>query len=196
MLKESKINMKKEKEIWVDCKPYRPDLYEVSNTGKLRNKVSKLILKTRINKYGYEDINFGQRKNNYRTTIHRLVYQSFNPEENINGLDIHHKDGNKLNNHITNLDPISKGDHSKNHVLGRFGKNARGFKGTVGAFNNKTGELIYLLNGRADMERHGFNHSGISSVICGRISQYKGFMFKRVSESDYYIGKIYDIRKI
>ena len=62
----------------------------------------------------------------------------------------------------------------------------------MGAFNKKTGELVYLLNGRADMEKHGFLHSGISSVICGKSRQYKGFMFKRVNESDYNIGKIYD----
>jgi hypothetical protein len=190
------MNTNKEKEIWVDCKPHRPDFYEVSNTGKLRNKATKLILKTRINKYGYEDISFGQRKNNYRTTVHRLIYQSFNLEVNINGFDMHHKDGNKLNNHISNLAPISKGDHTRNHVLGRFGKKARGFKGTVGAFNKKTGELVYLLNGRADMEKHGFLHSGISSVICGKSRQYKGFMFKRVNESDYDIGKIYDTSEI
>ena len=35
--------------------------------------------------------------------MHRLVYQAFNPTEDIIGKDIDHIDGNRANNNLSNL---------------------------------------------------------------------------------------------
>lgn len=185
------------KEIWVDNISFRPELYTISNTGKLKNKNTGQILKTRVNKYGYEDINVGSRKNNFRGTLHRMVYQAFHLEIDITDFDIHHKDGNKLNNHLDNLDIIKKSDHCRKHSTGRVGKLSPNFKGTVAAFDKLTGELRYLLNGRKEIEKHNFSHNVVSCVISGKYKSHKGHIFKRLTdETKLVIGKIYDINTL
>jgi hypothetical protein len=192
-----KIDMKKEKEIWVDNILFRPELYSISNTGKIKNKKTGLILKSRINKYGYEDLNLGSRKNNYRGYVHRMVFKAFNPEINILKQDIHHIDGNKLNNNLYNLKNINKKDHCSNHASTRVGTLSPNFKGPIAAFDENTGELKSVLYGRKDIEKHGFHHSHVCFVISGKAKSHKGHVFKRLKDSENLkIGQIYDYRKI
>ena len=44
--------------------------------------------------------------------LHRYIWQKHNGEI-PKGFDVHHKDGNKLNNDIDNLDCISRSEHTK-----------------------------------------------------------------------------------
>lgn len=185
------------KEIWADNVLYRPDLYAVSNTGKIKNKTTGLILKTRVDKCGYEDLNIGGRKKNFRGKIHRMVFSAFNPEIDITGYDIHHIDGDKLNNHLDNLAMIKKSDHCSQHAKTRIGKLAPNFKGAVAAFEKETGKLKYILHGRKDIEKHNFAHGAVSFVISGKSGSHKGYVFRRPNDvSSLKIGKIYDYSKI
>lgn len=94
------------KEIWKDIKCYE-GLYQVSNLGRIKSlhnykRNGTDILIPGIKK-GYYQI--GLRKNKKRTwyAIHRLVAQAFIP--NYDNLpQINHKDENKLNNKVDNLE--------------------------------------------------------------------------------------------
>ena len=102
-MEKSKSNSKME--IWKDIPNYE-GLYQVSNLGNIRglyNYRGKYhILKPRL-KRGYHQI--GLRKNTIRKwfAVHRLVAQVFiaNPH---NCKYINHKDENKLNNSVENLE--------------------------------------------------------------------------------------------
>lgn len=108
------------KEIWKDIKDYE-GLYQISNYGRVK-RLSKQkrnynintknydiiilpdkIVTPQLNQYGYYRI--GLTKNGKRKcySVHRLVAQSFipNPE---NKLQINHKDENKQNNCVDNLE--------------------------------------------------------------------------------------------
>lgn len=168
------------KEIWTDLLEYRPELYSISNYGKIKNKVTNKILKTSVTPYGYEAIVFGGRAKRFRAYIHRLVYRAFNSNMDISDYDIHHLDEDKLNNYIGNLSIIKKSDHCRTHAINRLGKRSPNFKGTVAAFDKNTGKLCYLLNGRKEMEKNNFWHGEISKVINGKRESYKGYIFKRL----------------
>jgi hypothetical protein len=170
------------KEIWVDNIEYRPELYSISSYGRIKNKKTNKFLKTRIHPDGYEVIEFGARPrvSRGRAYVHRLVFRAFNPDIEIIDYDIHHKDENKMNNHIDNLELIKKSDHCSKHAKSRIGKRAPNFKGTVAAFDKNTGELCYLLNGRKEMEQNKFWHAEISKVLSGKRESYKGYIFKRL----------------
>jgi hypothetical protein len=87
--------------------------YSISNTGKFRNDKTGKILKTYVGATGYYVVNIkpnGRIGKSYSLKIHRLIAEAFipNPENNPH---INHKDGNKLNNIIENLEWIT---HHKN----------------------------------------------------------------------------------
>ena len=90
-------------EIWKDVKGFE-GRYLVSNTGKIYSILAKRILKTCISNKGYELACLRNEKG-YRKqyTVHRLVAMSFLDNPN-NYPIINHKDENKLNNNIDNLE--------------------------------------------------------------------------------------------
>lgn len=100
-----------EKEIYVDLiygniKP----IYQVSNLGNIKNKVTGKILKPKIYNAGYYRINLAtnDKKGDNQFSVHRLVATMFIPktEEDIKlGRNVvNHKDTDKLNNTWTNLE--------------------------------------------------------------------------------------------
>lgn len=50
--------------------------------------------------------------------LHRVVWRHFNGEI-PEGFHIHHKDHNRANNNIENLEALSPGDHSRHHNTGK-----------------------------------------------------------------------------
>ena len=56
----------------------------------------------------------GNKKKGY-STLHRDIWQYEHNAEIPEGYDIHHKDGNYLNNNIENLELITRRDHAKEH---------------------------------------------------------------------------------
>ena len=92
-------------EIWKRIKNFKD--YEVSNYGRiksLKKSAEGMILKTVIDKYGYEVIRI-YRNDNKRVTlkVHRIVAMHFVENPHCKP-EVNHIDGNKQNNHYTNLE--------------------------------------------------------------------------------------------
>ena len=88
----------------------------IDTQGRLRNENTKNWLKGAINKeYHFYNIYFKGKQ--YTLYTHRLVAEYFldNP---YNYNLVHHKDGNKLNNNLFNLEWINSKDHSAIHGQG------------------------------------------------------------------------------
>ena len=66
--------------------------------------------------------------------VHRLVYEHFNGSI-PNGYVIHHKDGNKLNNRIENLQLMSSKEHRVEHLHDTIGKYTFTHENTAGVNN-------------------------------------------------------------
>ena len=79
------------------------DRYSISEDGLLYSHFNNIVLKTRISKDGYEYCNLKIDKKSINVRNHILVAKAFieNPE---NKPTVNHMDGNKLNNHYTNLE--------------------------------------------------------------------------------------------
>jgi hypothetical protein len=93
--------MDTEEEIWKDITDQ--DDYEVSNFGKIRRISTGRILSPKIEYGNYNIVMVCPDKKRRSYLIHRLVAIEFleNPEKK--GLVIH-KDKNKSNNHVSNLE--------------------------------------------------------------------------------------------
>lgn len=79
--------------------------FEISNSGLLKNVSTGNILKLTISKTGYYSvcISLGSRNNRKLIKIHKAIAETFIPNPH-NYPCINHKDGNKLNNSINNLE--------------------------------------------------------------------------------------------
>jgi hypothetical protein len=87
------------------------DFFEVSTNGDVRLVTKKRIIKPWDNGNGYlcvSKVFSGKKRKNYY--IHRLVASAY--LDNTQNLpEVNHKDGNKHNNNITNLEWCSRGDN-------------------------------------------------------------------------------------
>lgn len=71
-------------------------------SSKIRNYLSK-----RIDKYGYYVVTFKINKKTVSRYVHRLVAQAFVKNKD-NKPQVNHKDSNKLNNSVTNLEWVTQ----------------------------------------------------------------------------------------
>ena len=79
------------------------DLYEVSNEGRVRNKITGKIKKPAKDKDGYLRVSLYNKEVKGTYGVHRLVAKSFIPNPN-NYPQINHIDENKSNNSADNLE--------------------------------------------------------------------------------------------
>ena len=103
------------KEMWKDIKDYE-GLYQVSNLGRVKSLerlaksnnnnyriVKEKLLKQSEDKDGYKRVSLNKNNKSKLCTIHRLVAEAFIPNPN-NYPCINHKDENKQNNNLENLE--------------------------------------------------------------------------------------------
>ncbi|RYZ52246.1 MAG: hypothetical protein EOP49_09890 [Sphingobacteriales bacterium] len=108
-------------EVWKPVVGYE-GRYEVSSMGKVRsvpythpktgNRLRGKILKTQINRDGYETFRALGKKN---IRIHRAVAKAFQLNPHSLPL-VNHKDGNKLNNRLSNLEWEDKRGNSQHAI--------------------------------------------------------------------------------
>lgn len=91
--------------------------YEVSSQGRVRSLIGRNIrvLKPHVLKAGYETVELWRKNQRKRVLVHRLVAQAF-LSHCLQGLEVNHKDGVKRNNHVANLEYLTRSDNAK-HAL-------------------------------------------------------------------------------
>lgn len=109
-------------ETWKDITEYE-GVYQISNLGRVKSlsrykngihgkhMTKEKILKRLINKGGYSYIVLNYKKNRKHMLVHRLVVCEF-LENKFNKKYVNHKDGNKINNDIKNLEWVTASENS------------------------------------------------------------------------------------
>lgn len=92
-------------EIWEDVIGYE-GVYQVSSFGRVKSFWfgREKTLKAGVDGVGYYTVALYFNKKPKTKTVHRLVASTF---LGISDLQVNHKDGNKLNNHISNLEYVT-----------------------------------------------------------------------------------------
>lgn len=90
--------------------------FEVSTDGQIRNAKTVRIYKTHINHEGYEQVcvSLGSRNKKKVFKIHKAIAETFIPNLD-NKPVVNHKDGNKQNNYVANLEWTTTSENIK-HV--------------------------------------------------------------------------------
>lgn len=100
-------------EIWKDILNYE-GLYQVSNLGRVKSflKGKETILKQWYDSSGYAQVKLFKKQKGKIFLVHRLVASAF--IKNENKLDtVNHKDKNRKNNIVSNLEWLSNGDNTR-----------------------------------------------------------------------------------
>ena len=95
-------------ENWVEIDDY-PN-YLVSDHGRVFGKRTNTLLKVRLDAYGYPMVAIRNENGPKTAKTHRLVIEAF-LESIPMGFEVNHIDGDKTNNHLSNLEVIT---HSEN----------------------------------------------------------------------------------
>lgn len=107
-------------EEWKDVIDY-VGLYEVSNLGRIRNyKTHRIIMQSIVNS-GYKRVTLYKNNKPKTKLVHRLVAEAFLPNPD-NLLVVNHKDENKLNNIVTNLEWCTQSYNTSYHYKGHIAK--------------------------------------------------------------------------
>ena len=127
----SQQDQEQEEEEFRDVKFF--EHYEVSSNGKVRNKRTGYILKNSVNNIGYEQVVLSEYGFSKNIKVHRLVAEAF--LKNIHNKPcIDHIDGNKLNNHASNIRFCTKSENGMN----RMNLNSNNTSGHVGVNFDKS----------------------------------------------------------
>lgn len=107
-------------EEWKSVKNYE-GIYEVSNCGRVRNNRGK-ILKTYTINSGYECVKFAVNGTRKSFLVHRLVLETFNPNDDIYKKEVNHIDENKHNNYLSNLEWVTSRENKQHSIrAGTYG---------------------------------------------------------------------------
>jgi hypothetical protein len=101
-------------EVWKDINGFE-GLYEVSNYGRVRTIKTQLIRSPFFHKKKYLKVTLRRKDHKKHYRIHRLVAQAFIPNPD-NKAEVNHKDFNKINNHVNNLEWTTQ-EENTNHYL-------------------------------------------------------------------------------
>lgn len=165
---------------------------EVSNEGRVRSLLrgEPRILKTQVDNKGYHRIRVTIEREKMSYKVHREVAKAFIPNPD-NLPQVNHKDGNKSNNAVDNLEWISNRDNAHHAIENGLWENV--FEGSrrenesrkrpvIGYF---TPDISRRFESVSEAERFvGSRH--ISDVLKGKRSHVKGwsFRYEEVSHSE------------
>lgn len=188
-------------EVWKSINEYGD--YMVSNKGRVKstsylghNGVCR-IMKPAVDHKGYMRISLWGSNGRKSFRIHRLVAEAFIPNEELK-TEVNHKDGNKQNNVVENLEWCSarenvlhayqSGLKEKCRIAAKktgetFGKAAlqkyiqEKHKVPVLAVNLKTGERLLFDSQKDAALRLGLSQSNISNVLAMKRKSTGGYSF-------------------
>lgn len=160
-------------EIFKDIYGYE-GLYQISNLGRVKslnyNKTRKeKILKYRKHRYGYLMVVLFKDGKRKEILVHRLVAQSFLPNPD-NLPQVNHKDENKTNNCVENLE-FCDAKYNSNYGT----RNERVAKSLTGVYNTKKSKPVMCIEtgviypSTNEVQRQlGFSRGNISQCCNGK----------------------------
>ena len=179
-----------ENEIWKDIEGYE-GLYQVSNLGRVKSLARKTgnqynkenILSKERTRKGYYRVQLTKNKEHKHYPIHRLVAIAFIPNPD-NLPCVNHKDENKGNNCVWNLEWCSK---KYNNIYGsRIKAIANKLTGRTNTKSSKTvlqydrqGNLIQKWPSTAEIQRQlGIPSAHISMCCHNKIKTARGYVWR------------------
>lgn len=115
-------------QVWKRCYGLE-ETHWISDCGDLMRDADGFMYTCEPNYHGY----IQPQVNRKRLYVHRLVLTTFNPAENMEMLEVDHKDGDRSNNRVSNLRWCVHRENGRNQLVQKVSKSSR----TKGVYWNK-----------------------------------------------------------
>lgn len=167
--------------------------YSISDNGRLRNDKTGRILKGSLDTDGYSQVILCDKNRRKSIKIHKLVAQAFIP--NIEKKpQVNHKDGNKLNNTVNNLEWVTNQEnqdhfwrelnndaHKENRRRSHIGKGLLSDNpNSKAVIRIDDGKIFNTIKEAA--EEIGVNYTHIGEVCRGSRKSCGGYRWSYVKE--------------
>jgi len=192
-------------EEWRDIKGWEGS-YQASNFGRIRSvdrfvkdkkdfqkKIKGKIINPSMGTHGYLSISLYNNGISKTYTVHKIIAITF--IEPIRGKNfINHIDGNKINNHLSNLEHVTRSENDKHAfkiglktpnrgMLGKFGKDNYGSK-SISQFT-LDGKYINTYEGVRDaIRKNNLLGHHISEAATGKNKTAYGYIWKYVNDNN------------
>lgn len=160
-------------EVWIENNGYK-----ISNYGRITRKNSDKLQKMASNAYGYVCCN-AIFDDGFKTgSMHRAVAYAFLKDTYKKGLEVNHKDGNKQNNRVDNLEWVTEKENQQHESLElrqRSGENCYMTKldeNSILEIYNLVKEDKYSNKEIANM--YNIDPSNVSRILKGETWRYLG----------------------
>ncbi len=171
-MKTSRI--KEQLVVWKDIPDY-VGLYQVSNTGQIKslpfiNRRGYLLnerqMKPGLTSVGYLTVSLWKNEKPKTFAVHRLVAKTFIPNPETKP-QVNHKNRNKADNNVENLEWTTPRENTR-HATAKH----------INQFD-LSGILVRSFDCMSDVNKYGFNHKSVSSVIRrGKSFMSHGYIWK------------------
>lgn len=160
-------------EIWKPLKDFE-EYYEVSSKGKIRRLRGK-ILSIKALSSGYPCFSICINGKQITQRVHVAVAKTFLNETYKEGFVVNHKDGNKLNNNIENLEWISVYKNNKHSI----NTGLKGYKATPIIQFDEKGNFIKEFKSQVEAEKTtGICRKQINNCLKNKQKSAHKFMWK------------------
>lgn len=181
-------------EIWLPVSELN-NRYEISDYGRLRSvdtfdvwgRIHRgRVLKQLLDRRGYPRMRVSVKNKAKSVRIHRLVAKAFisNPSDLP---QVNHKNGDKLNNHVSNLEWVDNTTNARHAVktglwVPKTGAEAYRFESPVYVFDGY-GLHVETLVGNVDMAAKGYDWRNVNACLYGTRKTHRGMTFSRDPQS-------------
>lgn len=163
------------KEIWEDIPNYE-GLYQASNLGRIKSK--RKVLKPNYTQNGYLKVQLSKNGKTKTYLVHLLVKRAF---DGYNNLQVDHKDGNKSNNCLDNLEYVTQQENTirawNNNLISRK-------ENKIDQYDLSDNFIKTWFN-CGDIEKYlNLDHSNIIKCCKGKRKQCGGYIWKYNQEQN------------
>ena len=164
--------------------------YKISEHGVVYNRHGK-VMKYGIDKDGYHDVGLSDNNRRSWRRIHRLVSAAYIPNPD-NKPQVNHKDGDKTNNHVSNLEWCTDAEN-KRHAWdnGLYTPPSKEHMKAIKAAQEKKvamvdldGNIVATFSGTREAARilgKPFDYTCISKVALGQRKMHAGYSWKYIN---------------
>lgn len=150
------------------------DDYEITTTGQVINKKTGHILKGQPNAKGYLRVSISKKL----MLIHRLVAEKYIPNP-YNLPQVNHKDGNRLNNSVENLEWVSN-QQNREHAV----KTGLHLSGEACSWSKLDWEKVDFIRSRLEIPNKELGEMfGVSFGAINDVKLYKTWKIKNDKNS-------------